>query len=383
MTRTKKLLSIIILLAVNLFAAIPPADPFFIYQVTAKYDSLLRNRIQEHNIPGAACVIVSNNETIYLQCFGVRSLSSNEPVNKNTLFRLASLSKGFTAILTGILVEQQALNWDEPVSSYLPEFKLDNFGRPHELTLRHILSHTSGLPSYAGTELLEQNISYEKVLNSLKQVPVVALPGRQYNYQNVVFSIAGDIMAVVTDTSYKALVHSLILNPSGMKDATIGYRDFIDHPNHASPHIMIDAMQTPVNVKPNYYYIAPAAGINASIMDMAEWIKVILGYRPEIISRSVLQQVTELQIPTEKESRYFGKWPLLGDTGYAMGWRIFEYNGNRLVYHGGSVQGFRSEIAIDPVNHLGIAFLFNCETPFADICVPEFMDLYMTLLLKN
>ncbi|HPG41204.1 MAG TPA: serine hydrolase domain-containing protein [bacterium] len=365
------------------FAVILPDDPFYIYPIAAKYDSLLQTRIKEYNIPGAACVLVSQDALVYKKCFGVRDLHYNEPVTEHTLFRLASLSKGFTAILTGLLVEKQLLDWDEPISDFLPGFKLVTNSQYSEPTLRHILSHTSGLPSYAGTELLEENMSYTELLGSLCKVPPVAPPGQQYNYQNVVFSIMGDILAAVTDTSYKALVNSLLFAPLGLKDATIGYRDFINRPDHASPHIEINSVQIPVEVKTSYYHIAPAAGINASINDMAVWIKVILGYRPEIISRSVLQQVTQIQIPTEKATRYFGKWPLLGDTSYALGWRIFDYNGVRLVYHGGSVQGFRTEIAVDPVNHLGIAFLFNCETPFADICVPEFFDLYMSLISVN
>jgi len=365
------------------FAVILPDDPFYIYRIAIKYDSLLQTRIKEYNIPGAACVLVSQDALVYKKCFGVRELGDNEPVTEHTLFRLASLSKGFTAILTGLLVEKQLLDWNEPISDFLPELNLMTNSQYGEPTLRHILSHTSGLPSYAGTELLEENMSYTELLASLQQVPPLAPPGQQYNYQNVVFSITGDILAAVADTSYKALVNSLLFTPLGMKDATIGYQDFVNNPDHASPHIEINSVQVPVKVKTSYYHIAPAAGINASINDMAEWIKVILGYRPEIISRSVLQQVTKIQISTEKATRYFGKWSRLGDANYALGWRIFDYNGIHLVYHGGSVQGFRTEIAVDPVNHLGIVFLFNCETLFADICVPEFFDLYMSLLHAN
>jgi len=356
--------------------------PFYIYDVIAQYDSIFTVKIKEYNIPGAAYAVVNYGEAVFIKCYGVRNVKYPEPVNEHTIFRLASLSKGITAVLAGILVDYKVLNWDDPVIKYLPDFHLRDPKITRNLTIRHILSHTSGLPSYAGTELLENNISYVMLLKNLTNAPILALPGEQFNYQNVLFSLIGDIFASLMDTSYEQLVNSFIFESLGMKNASVGRSDFLEQLNRASPHVLKDSLIVPVKIKQSYYNIPPAAGINASIADMIEWLKAMMGYRKDIVSPAILEQVSMPYIKTAKETRYFGEWENLDDTYYGLGLRIFDYSGTNLIYHGGYVQGFRSEIAIDPVDNVGIVILMNSESPFADICVPLFFDLFLGLTEK-
>ncbi|MBN2412717.1 beta-lactamase family protein [candidate division KSB1 bacterium] len=355
-------------------------SPYYIYNIISDFDSVFTQKIKENNIPGAAYAIVSNGKEVMMKCYGVRNIQNPESVNEHTLFRLASLSKGMSAVLTGILVENHVLNWDDPVTKYLPDFYLQDPIATQNLTIRHLLSHTSGLPSYAGTEMLENNLPHTLLIPSLAKVPLQSQPGEQYNYQNVLFSLIGDIIETVMATGYGQAIETNLFIPLGMNDACVGRQELLENSNHASPHIMQDSIPVPVEIKQSYYNIPPAAGINASIADMIQWVKIMLGYRPDIISPAILEQITMPYIKTDKESRYFGDWLNLNDTFYGLGWRVFNYAGTNLIYHGGYVQGFRSEIALDPKNNLGIVFLMNSETSFADYCVPLFFDHYLRLI---
>jgi len=363
----------------NCIAAPKNDSPFYIYDIITKYDCVFTEQMKQHKIPGAALAVVRNDEVIYVKCYGVRNVNFTEPVNEHTLFRLASLSKGISAVLTGMLVESKALAWDAPVINYLHDFQLCDPAATQRLTIRHILSHTSGLPSYAGTELLESNLSYPVLKTNLATVRLSAQPGEQYNYQNVLFSLIGDIIKSVMQTGYEQVIDSYLFKPLGMNDACMGRLKYLGQLNHASAHIMRDSVVVPVKIKQSYYNIPPAAGMNASITDMVQWLKVMLGYRPDIVSPAIREQIFMPYIKTDKESRYFGKWRNLNDTYYGLGWRVFNYAETNLIYHGGYVQGFRSEIAIDPVNRLGIVILMNSESPFADMCIPLFFDLYLGL----
>ncbi len=352
-------------------------NPFNIYSKISKYDSLLTDGLLRYKIPGAAAAIIQDHKIIYKETFGVRNIYSQIAVNDSTIFRLASLSKGFTSTLTGMLVEENLLNWDSKVIDFLPDLKLSDPAATENLTISHLLSQTSGLPSYAGTDKLENNISYQQLIQDLAIIPLVSMPGEQYNYQNVVFSLTGDILAEITNQSFEKLLNTYIFKPLKLRHTSIGMDAYLQEHNHAFPHIKADSIWIPTTVKPSYYNIPPAAGINASIDDMIIWVKAMLGAYPQIIPDNIRKETMKAHIPTEKASRYFGKWENLGQTWYGLGWRVFEFDEHTLVYHGGYVQGFRAEIALDLYRNIGIVVLMNAASPLADNCIPMFFDLFV------
>ncbi len=274
-------------------------------------------------------------------------------------------------------MNEELIYWDSKVKDYLPDLQLSDPAATEKLTIAHLLSQTSGLPSYAGTEKLENNISYEQLIQDLAVIPILYMPGEHYNYQNVVFSLTGDILAGITNQSFEKLLKEYIFNPLNLRHASIGMDAYLQEHNHAFPHIKADSMWIPTTVKPSYYNIPPAAGINASINDMIIWVKAMLGGYPDIIPNNTRKEIMKAHIPTAKASRYFGKWDNLGQTWYGLGWRIFEFDDHILVYHGGYVQGFRAEIALDLYRNIGIVVLMNAASPLADNCIPMFFDLFV------
>jgi beta-lactamase class C len=125
--------------------------------------------------------------------------------------------------------------------------------------------------------------------------------------------------------------------------------------------------------------VSPASGVNASASDMAQWLLALTGYYPEVISGRTIHDISMASIETPRKYTYLANWKTLKKTSYGLGWRIFEFHNHNLIYHGGYVEGFRTEIAFDPSEGVGIAVMFNSNTPMASHCIPYFFDQYYNL----
>ncbi len=321
--------------------------------------------------------IVKDNKTIYLKGFGVREVGRPEPVDVHTVFRLSSLSKAFASTLAGVLVQDGVLDWDDTVLSHLPNFALEDSSSTQNLTIRHVLSHTTGLPPHAYTNLVQDNVPYERIVDQLHQVKLHCEVGTCFAYQNVAYSLIGDIIEAATGRSYSDMLKHSLLLPLEMYDASSTHRAFLSRRNRAAPHVRGRNKWLPVDVKKAYYTVAPAAGVNASISDMAQWLRAQMGAMNSVISSQTLNELHEPFIRTSKRRRYFSRWRRLRRTYYGLGWRVFEYAGLKLVYHGGYVRGFRSEIAFNPEKKIGIVLLMNAANPLIGRCVPTFFNLYL------
>ncbi len=341
------------------------------------YDTFLRNSFASENLPGMAAVIVKNNQVIFIKGFGVKEFGGNDSINTNTVFRLGSVSKGFASVLTGILVNDKKLSWNDPIIKYIPDFALKNPDYTDRLTIRHILSHSSGLPMHTYTDMLDYNVPYDEIKPLISLVDPIGPPGKKYSYQNVVYSLIADVVFSATYQEYNTLVHNKILTPLNMQDASLDFSSISADSNVAIPHLKAGrSIWKPQKLNNRYYTVAPASGVNASISDMARWLMALLGNYPEFIPENALEEVFSPQISTPIKRKFRPSWKNLGNLYYGLGWRIFETNGENIVYHGGYVKGYRAEIALDYKEKVGIAVLFNCNCRLANKCIPEFWELY-------
>jgi beta-lactamase class C len=344
--------------------------------VVKKYDYFVDQKLTELNAPGAAIAIVHGDSVIYTKCFGVRALGRFEPITPRTTFRIASLSKGFASILTGLLVQDGVLNWDDKIIKHLPAFALKNEAHTQNLTIRHILSHTSGLPSHSYDNLVEDNVPFPMIIDQLKTVPCVWPVGQSYNYQNVIYSLIGDIIKSATGSDYQQLVQMRLFTPLKMTEASLTRTALLANPNHASPHIRRRGKWTLTEVTEGYYSVAPAAGVNASILDMAKWLQTLLGGRPDIVSSKVIGDVTAPEIKTRRELRRYHWNGRARHAYYGLGWRLFDFAGTKLVFHSGGLRGYVSQIALLPEHDLGIVVLLNSN--IENIFVSTFLDIYFS-----
>ena len=162
-----------------------------------------------------------------------------------------------------------------------------------------------------------------------------------------------------------------------MKDASTGYRGLVWNRNVAFPHDRVNGEYYPLPLNTGYYNLLPAAGVNASIDDMGKWLAALLGTYPKKIDTAVLNLISTPQIYTPLKWNYTRFWDPIKDRYYSYGWRIFDYKGKRILYHGGYVRGYRAEIAFCPDEKTGIAFLLNSPNRLASQVVPTFFNLYL------
>ena len=337
--------------------------------------------------PGFAVAIVLNGKTSLLKGYGLLNASEQTKVNSDSVFRLASISKTFTAAAVGTLVAQGALSWDSKLTDYVSFVNFSQPGYGETLTLRHLLSHTSGLMPHAYTNLVEDKVSYKKILTKMDQVPFICAPGTCYAYQNVVYSLAGNVIESISKRPFEHLVAQNLFTPLQMKNASYGLTTFVNNKNHAQPHKWDRKKKQWYPVVPNndYYTIAPAAGINASISDMKLWLMAQLGNNQDVLNDSILQEMHDKQVKTTARQSHYRKkdWQNLGKTYYGLGWRVFDYDGRaNFVHHGGWVEGTRTEMVFNNELQMGLVFLTNSGTKMARKVVPRFLQLHSQLLAE-
>lgn len=338
--------------------------------------SFMARELDSSQTVGAAYTIVHNGDVAYTGTFGEREYGSDLEVDSHTRFRLASVSKGFAGALACFLELDGAFSLDDRVVDHYPGFALKDSASTAELTIRHLLSHTSGLVPYAYDNLVEADQKLNDIIARLDEVNVSAPPGELYGYQNVLFSILDPIARRTTGVPYQVLLDEKIFKPLGMKDASAGPMDLDKNPNLAYPHVKTRAGYVSLNPHEGYYNVMPAAGVNASISDMEQWLLALLGQKPEMMPDTILTSLSTPVIYTPLKWKYTRYWKPFRERYYSLGWRIYNYQGRQIVYHGGYIRGYRAEIAFCAEENIGIAFLQNSPNGLASRCVPTFFDLY-------
>ena len=333
----------------------------------------LEENTVEKDIPGSALAIVSREGIMQLETWGVRKVIARDPVNSDSVFRIASISKTFAGTVAGLLVNQNLQGWDMRINGLFPNMGLGEGASSEVITLKHVVSQTTGLMPHSFSNMLDDGVIYQKIKEKFHQIPTVCSPGQCYTYQNVVFSLVADVVEESTGESYEKYLHQQIFKPLGMTTASVGMEPYINSPNATAPHRLVRGNWRTTTTNPAYYSVAPASGINASIFDMSIWIRANLGAFPHILSKDFLAELHEPVISTPY-GNYFNRWSGLEKAYYAIGWRVFNYKGLRAVHHGGGVRGYRSEMVFVPDANIGMVMLLNAESNLANDVVPAFLD---------
>lgn len=370
--------------AANASASAPDSKPYDVHADVRRVERLARRVVAEARIPGLAMAVVQNGKVVSARGFGVVSTTDRQPITADTTFRIASLSKSFAGTLSAVLVNDGVLKWDAKISTYLPTFKLADMESAKNLTVLDILSHRVGLPYNALDRALEDDQPFPLLVAKLDQAPVVCAPGDCYAYQNIAFSLIGDVVFAVTGDFFYHLVAKRLFHPLGMHGATYG-RDALEASSSwARPHVRARRRWTPLRPKETYYRVPPAAGVNASVNDMAQWLIAQSGHRPDVIPQSVLDTIHKPLVRTPDQLRG-SRWrrERLRDAHYGTGWRVMDYAGHRLLYHAGAVEGYRAIMGILPDRDLGVVILWNSESGAPSGLFPTLLDKALQLPAKD
>lgn len=355
-----------------------PSDPYNPYQqqFIQVLEDTLQYLFESSRAPGAGIVVVKDSMPILMRGYGVRSVKEPDSVDIHTVFRLASVSKGFASALAGILVADTLLRWSDPVIDYVPSFALVSPDQTKKINLKHVLSHTTGLPYHAYTNLVEANLLRDDMIKLLAGVNLIGEAGQWYSYQNVAYGVVEPIVEAATIKSYQELLQERIFEPLRMNDASVWYKDMMETTNKALPHLHGRGGWVTIPISESYYNVPSAGGVNASSLDMVQWLTALLGNHPEVLPASALDSIFHPQINTPIENRYFRYWKNLEAAHYGLGWRILYNAGDTVAYHGGYANGYRSVVAVDRGNQIGICILSNAPSNLISRTIPIFLDLY-------
>ena len=331
--------------------------------------------LTDQRIPGASVAIVKDGRVVYQKGFGVKEIGKPEKVDEHTVFRLGSVSKGFASVLTGVLVEEGVVNWDDPVFRYLEDFRLNDPVQTDRVQIRHLLSHTSGLPRHAYTNLVEDGLSLDRIIPRFSHVPLISKEGEQLAYQNAAFSTIEKVLEVQTNTDFNTLLDEKLFKPLAMNYSSTSYDGISFSDNRALPHIYHSHSQgrVPIPISKKYYNAVSSGGINASASDMGKWMLLLTGNYPDIISEETLEVIYG-PLATINNRRFSRYWDGVNESHYGMGWRVLDNHGQKIVYHGGYVNGYRSEIAFAPEEGIGISILINANSSYPLVVIPDFFN---------
>lgn len=330
--------------------------------------------------PALGVAIVRTGQPNLLFVAGETYSGSGQVVDEHTVFRLASVSKGFAATLCGLLADAGFLSLRQNVVDLVPGLQLADPNAAAALTLERLLSHQTGLPHHTFDMKLEANAPLIELIQSLPSVRPACAVGGCYAYQNVMFNVAADAAFGAVGSFFPVELTRRLLVPLEMHDTSVGREALMGSSNWARPHVYARGGWVATEPKPTYYQLPAAAGVNASIGDVATWMRAQLGERPEVLPLPVLEMVQTSRIDTPGE--------LLGPqwrrqrvraAGYALGWRVFDYAGSRLVFHAGAVQGYRAMVGLLPDQGFGVAVLWNSNSGVPAGLLPRILDRQLQL----
>ncbi|NOX45743.1 MAG: serine hydrolase [Chlorobi bacterium] len=339
-------------------------------------DSYIEKGVEDFNVPGFAVGIVKNGEVVFQKGYGVRNTETGEAVDTKTLFGIASCSKAFTAASMAILVDEGKVDWNDKVIDRLSWFRMYDPAITNDLRIDDLLCHRSGMQTFDGDLLwYGTNYSRREVVERIRYRENKFGLRQKFGYSNVMFITAGEVIEAVSGKAWEEFVTEKILLPIGMNSTTTTNSGFDKSMNVAWPHI---------NGKPqefiNYDNSGPAASLNTSTEDFLKWVQLMLnkGVSGEDTVFSEKQYYNLTQPHTLLNA---GRAEKPGGTHfvtYGLGWFMQDFEGVKVVQHGGGLPGFHSKVVFVPEDSLGFVIMANQISPLVEAIYKKILDFYLS-----
>jgi CubicO group peptidase (beta-lactamase class C family) len=305
-------------------------------------------------VPGASLVVVRGDQVIVLKASGVRDAAKGLPVTPDTLFAIGSCTKAFTAMLAVMSQDDGKLSLDDSPKKFLPYFSLRDKDADAQVTLRDLLSHRTGL---AGTEIAWYTgvLNREEVIRVAGRAKPSARLREKFQYQNVMYSAAGETVARAQGTTWENLVSTRILKPLGMTKSVLSVREMQAAPDFSLGYQYNAATKEARHVATrDITNVAPAGAINSSAREMAEWLKFMLAGGISANGKRLVSEKGFAEVLTPQTK--------INDTAsYTLGWAAAKMGARTLYTHTGGIDGFGAMVSFLPQEKLGIAILANVE----------------------
>jgi CubicO group peptidase (beta-lactamase class C family) len=339
---------------------------------TTALDVHISRLMQDYDVPGVGLAVVQQGQIVYTKGYGVRDVTTGAPVTPNTQFGIGSVTKSFTALGVMLLVQEGKIRLDDRVTKYIPVFKLSDPSATAKVTVRHVLSHTTGM-GRNDAATVDPTLTRADLLKLAATVPLHSQPGERYEYSNLNTTVAGVLIERISGQSWEDFTRARIFTPLGMTTATLDVDTMQGTPDFARPHT-IDVLKgnQPTSFQP-FRSEAPAGAINASAAEMARYVQFQVGdgrvNGQQLLSPDLLAEMHRPQIarpdPNDgliaaaKAQGLPEPTSLITDTGYGFYWNTEDFQGHRLVWHNGVTAGFTALTMLIPETRGGVVILTN------------------------
>ncbi|WP_029286967.1 serine hydrolase [Pedobacter sp. R20-19] len=327
-------------------------------------DSLVEKTLTTFNVPGIAVSVIKDGKIIHLKGYGVRSIKTNKKVDENTLFGVASNTKAFTAAAIGMLVDEKKITWDTKVTDVIPEFKMYDAYVTSEFTIRDLLTHRSGLGLGAGDLMIwpdSSTVNKNQLIHNLRYLKPVSSFRTKYDYDNLMYIVAGDVVARVSGMTYENFIESKIIKPLGMTKTAASWYRLKDKSNVIDGHAPYEGKLLPVGL--SFGEVANAAGgIYSSVTDMSKWVQAMIsgGKYGEKLDQKLFSDAVARELWTPQTIIAAGNQGSFNS--YGLGWFLSNVNGKFQATHTGGLSGIVTQVTILPELKLGIIVLTNQQS---------------------
>jgi len=338
----------------------------------AKIDALAAKSLKDFHAPGMAIAIVKDDKVLLAKGYGLRDVAGKQPVTADTLFAIASCSKAFTSASVAALVDDKAMKWDDPIRAHLPWFALADPLADREVTVRDALCHRTGLSRH---DVLWFNSPFgrEELLRRVAHLPATTSFRSTWEYNNIMFVAAGAAAGQANHSTWEQLVQKRLFDKLGMRTACFRVAD-AEKLDHARPHRMTDVRVIESFRWDPLDHVGPAGSINANVNEMALWLRMQLAEgklgEVKILSPAVVREMHTPQMVVRNEGYFSIFFPpdVTDHLSYGLGWFVADYRGQKIVAHGGTLEGFRAQTVLVPRYKLGVIVFTNlggCRLPEA------------------
>lgn len=337
----------------------------FTGELVTEFEAYADELLEELEVPGAAVVVVQDDEVVYTGGFGVRELGGDEPVTPDTLMMIGSTTKSFTTLMMATEVDDGLMDWDTRVVEILPEFAVADPEITEMITVRNLVCACTGVPRQDLELFFNANsMAAEDVIESLGTFEFYTAFGEAFQYSNQMVAAGGYVAAAADGgtfgnlgPAYAESLQERVLDPLEMERTTLSLEAAEADPDHATPHgVALDLAYHPLSLSMEAFVepVAPAGALWSSANELGTYLQLQLGDGTlpdgtEIVSAENLNVTREPQVEVSAQADY------------GLGWFIEEYKGLKLIQHGGNTVGFTSEFAFLPDANLGIAVLMNAQ----------------------
>jgi CubicO group peptidase (beta-lactamase class C family) len=326
-------------------------------------DAYVRRGVEEWRIPGLAIAVVKDDSVVFAKGYGVRELGKAGAVDAGTRFAIGSTTKAMTAVALGMLVDEGKVRWDEPVITYLPSFRVGDPYVTRELTVRDLLTHRGGLGNADQLWASADYTTDEITRRVATLAPAYSLRSR-FIYQNIMYAVAGDVIAAASGTPWATFLRTRIFAPLGMTGTEATLAALEGKANVATPHMELADTIRPVMNRP-VDAVGPAGSVWSSVADMAKWARFVLdsgrvgGKR--LLSEAAFREILSPQVIAPRE--IYSTMSLVRPHffTYGLGWFLHDYEGQAVAMHTGSIDGMSAIIGLIPERRLGVYVLANLD----------------------